>query len=150
MQKHYATFPLMRSLFLLIFSISTTLPLSAQLTTLSGTLEDAETHEPMSNVDVQLRGTDFKTTTSAEGFFDFEVEGLGLFELVFIQNGQQIGSKPISLSDETPNQALGIIEINLSGSTTSQQDIADPIPTITIGLDDGQGSDEPEGACAVP
>ncbi len=121
-----------------------TLPLAAQVSNLSGTLKDAETQEPMAGVQVLLEGTQFSTTTDETGFFDLQVDGIGLFDLIFQKNGQEIGLQPVSLSNETPNQALGAIEINLSGSATSQQDIADPIPTITLGGDDGQGNDEQE------
>lgn len=79
----------MKQLCLLIILLLSLLPVWAVETRIVGTIHDAGTGQPLSNVQIYFRGTKIGTTSNDEGFFHLHVDMQSKAKLVFTAIGYQ-------------------------------------------------------------
>ena len=104
MKKNLIIFP-----FLLFLSV---VPLKAQ-NTLSGVVTDAETGEPVAGVNVYLSNTQFGDATDKDGYYKFNINQTGVFDLVF----SFVGYKRVVKSIRVANNSNREINASLKPDT---------------------------------
>ncbi len=90
----------------------------AQAVQIRGVVKDAQTEEPLSGVNVYVEDTNVGTATDVDGFFTFQYEPEGAFNLTFSYVGYK--SKTITLS---PDDDLGRLEVELRQDVFQSEEI---------------------------
>ena len=72
---------------------------STQTATITGTVVDASTGNPVSNIEVQLKGTDNSATTDSTGNFEFNGLDSGKYTLYVDADGYQEYEQDVDLGN---------------------------------------------------